>query len=133
MTIHPIIFHAVVKLLNHKKTYFFDFLSIFIMLINVIVSRPWEVPIQFFFAERIKEQVTRGHNIVADGWAGASKPHPHPKAPPTLKHTQKVSKMLVFNSITMTDQRTDRRTDRRTDKASYRVACPQLKTWSFIV
>ena len=25
-----------------------------------------------------KEQVTRGHNIVADGWAGASNPHPHP-------------------------------------------------------
>ena len=22
-------------------------------------------------------QVTRGHNIVADGWAGASNPHPH--------------------------------------------------------
>ena len=27
-----------------------------------------------------------------------------------------------------TDRRTDRRTDGRTDKASYRVACPQLKT-----
>ena len=23
------------------------------------------------------EQVTRGHNIVADGWAGTSNPHPH--------------------------------------------------------
>ena len=44
---------------------------------------------------------------VADGWAGAE--------------------MHVFalsNSITSTD----RRTERRTDKASYRVACPQLKT-----
>ena len=56
-------------------------------------------------------------------------PHPHPNPPPTLKHTLKVSKTLVFplfNSMT-TDRRTDRRTDGRTDKASYRVACPQLK------
>ena len=38
--------------------------------------------------------------------------------------------MRVFtlsNSITMTDGRTDQRTDQRTDKASYGVACPQLK------
>ena len=28
------------------------------------------------------KQVTRGHNIVADGWAGASNPHPHPMPPP---------------------------------------------------
>ena len=80
------------------------------------------------------KQVTRGHNIVADGWAGASNPHPHPNPLPTLKHTQKVSKTLVFplfNSITMTDGPTDQRTngptDQRTDKASYRVSCPQLK------
>ena len=69
--------------------------------------------------------MTRGHNIVADAWAGASDPHPHPNPFPTLKHTQKVSKTLVFllfNSMT-----TDQRTDGRTDKASYRVACPQLK------
>ena len=31
-----------------------------------------------------------GHNIVADGWAGASNPHPYPNPPPTLKHTQLV-------------------------------------------
>ena len=58
---------------------------------------------------KIRKQVTRGHNIVADGWAGASNPHPHPNPPPTLKPTQKVSKMLVFplfDSIT-TDGRTD--------------------------
>ena len=24
-----------------------------------------------------RKQVTRGHNFVADGWAGASNPHPH--------------------------------------------------------
>ena len=51
---------------------------------------------------------------VADGWAGAE--------------------MRVFalsNSI-ITDRRTDGPTDQRTDKASYRVACPQLKTWTEI-
>ena len=35
--------------------------------------------------------MTRGHNIVADRWAGASNPHPHPNPTPTLKHTQKLS------------------------------------------
>ena len=46
---------------------------------------------------------------VADGWAGAE--------------------MLVFPLFDswVTDRRTDGRTDGRTDKASYRVACPQLK------
>ena len=37
------------------------------------------------------EQVTRGHNIVAVGWAGASNLHPNPNSSPTLEHTQKVS------------------------------------------
>ena len=81
------------------------------------------------------QQVTRGHNIVAEGWAGASNPHPNPiPHPPTHKHTQKVSKTLVFllfNSIITngpTDGPTDGRTDGRTDIASYRVAGPQLKT-----
>ena len=52
----------------------------------------------------------------ADGWDGASNPHLNPPLP--LKPTHKVSKMLVFllfNLITMTDQRTDRRTDGQTD------------------
>ena len=60
----------------------------------------------------------RGHKIVAKRWVGAYNPHPHPNPPPTLKHTQKVSKMLVFplfNSMTMTDGPTDQRTDGRTD------------------
>ena len=61
------------------------------------------------------KQVTRGHNIVADGWAGASNPHPHPNPGPTLKHTQKVSKRVVVNSITMTDRPTNGPTDRPTD------------------
>ena len=42
---------------------------------------------------------------VADGWAGAE-----------------MRVFPLFNSIT-----TDRPTNGRTDKASYRVACPQLK------
>ena len=33
------------------------------------------------------KQVTRGHNIVVDGWAGASNPYPHPKPHPIKKHT----------------------------------------------
>ena len=38
--------------------------------------------------EEIEEQVTRGHNIVADGWAGAANPHPHPTPHPTPFPTQ---------------------------------------------
>ena len=44
-------------------------------------------------------------------------PQSAPKPTPTLKHTQKVSKTLVFplfNSITMTDGPKERRTDGRT-------------------
>ena len=61
-----------------------------------------------------RKQVTRGHKIVADGWAGASNPrtfHPY-----THAH------FPLFDIIILV-----RRTDRRTDKASYRVACPDLK------
>ena len=32
-----------------------------------------------------RKQVTRGHDIVADGWAGVSNPHPNPTSPP--QHT----------------------------------------------
>ena len=46
---------------------------------------------------------------VADGWAGAE-----------------MRVFTLFDSIVM-DGPTDQRTDGRTDKASYRVACPQLK------
>ena len=61
-------------------------------------------------------QGTRGHNVVADGWAGAYNPHPHPHPPQTHSQTQdnstKASKTRVFalfNSI-ITDGPTDRRT-----------------------
>ena len=70
------------------------------------------------------KQVTRGHIIVADGWAGASNPHSHPMPP--HQHTyQKKSKTLIFplfDSCVMdgrTDRRTDRWTDRPTDGRTY--------------
>ena len=59
---------------------------------------------------------------VADGWAGAEM---------QLSATKNVLKRSFPHCSTCvhgsTDRPTDRRTDRRTDKASYRVACPQLK------
>ena len=65
--------------------------------------------------------MTRGHNIVADGWAGAYNPHPYPRPPRTNSRTQIITMVLskardfvLINSITP-----DGTTDRRTDKASY--------------
>ena len=81
----------------------------------------------------------RGHNIVADEWAGAAaNPHPHqtplPIPLPTQTHAQKAFKTLVFPLLDScsrtngrTDGPTDGRTNRRIDKASHRVAYPQLK------
>ena len=34
-----------------------------------------------------RKQVTQGHNIIADSWAGVSNPQPHPN-PPLAPHTQ---------------------------------------------
>ena len=62
--------------------------------------------------------MTRGHNIVADGWAGAANPHRHPTPLPTRTHTQKASKTLVFplfDSCSWTDGQTDGATGRRTN------------------
>ena len=72
------------------------------------------------------EQVTRGHNIVADRWAGAANPHSHPSPLPTQTHTQKSFKTLIFTLFYSCSQN-NRPMDQRTDKASFRVACPQLK------
>ena len=33
------------------------------------------------------QELTRGHNIIADGWAGASNPHSHPKPHSMHKHS----------------------------------------------
>ena len=73
------------------------------------------------------QQVTRRHDIVADGWAGAANPHPHPTPYPTplptQTHTQKASKTLVFPLFDSCS-----RMDGWTNKAFYRVAWPQLKS-----
>ena len=44
--------------------------------------------------EGIKITEEKKRNIVADGWAGASNPHPH-----IHNHTQKVTKILVFSTF----------------------------------
>ena len=77
------------------------------------------------------QQVTRGHNIVADGWEGR----------PTPIHTQSLSQNSAYTKsfqnacfptfrLMLTDHWTDQQIDGQTDKASYRVACPQLKMGS---
>ena len=76
--------------------------------------------IQCILSER--EQVTRGHNIVADGWAGASTPQPTSNTQTYTKSIENAPFQLDHH-----DGPTDRRTDGPTDKASYRVARPQLK------
>ena len=75
----------------------------------------------------VVKQVTRGHNIVADGWAGVAnhRPHPmpHPTPLPTQTHSQKNLKRSFSHFATITS------TDRRT---SYTVACPQPKRYLII-
>ena len=65
--------------------------------------------------EKAAEQVTRGHNIVAAGWAGAFNPHLHPTPIPTLTQAYK---MLVSHFL----NHTHGPTDGPTDKASYHLA-----------
>ena len=62
-----------------------------------------------------EKEVTRPDTrpSVADGWAGAD------------MHILPLFDSMVTDGPT--DRRTDGRTVGRTDKASYRVACPQLK------
>ena len=71
-------------------------------------------PLQTWICPNPKEEVVRGHNIVADGWAGAANPHSHPTPYPapflTQTHTQKASKTLVFplfDSCSWTNGQTD--------------------------
>ena len=57
------------------------------------------------------KQGERGHNIVADGWAGASNPHLDPTHPPTtLKHLKRPLSYFLTRAHGRTDGRTDRRT-----------------------
>ena len=67
--------------------------------------------------------MTRGHNIVADGWAGASSPLPHPNLPHTQTYT-KSTKNARFSTYKLNDQRTDGRTDGRTDRRTDRRTKP---------
>ena len=69
-----------------------------------------------------EEQVTRGHNIVADGWAGAANPYPHPTPHPTPFSIQSHTfnhKKLLKRSCLQTDGQTDRKTDGWTDRQTY--------------
>ena len=64
------------------------------------------------------QQVTRGHNIVADGWAGASNPHPHPMPPHQHTYPKKHLKCSFFHFSTRalrTDRQADGRTNGQTD------------------
>ena len=60
--------------------------------------------------KREKNQGRIHGNPVADRWAGAE-----------------MRVLTLFDSCSRTNGPMDQRTDGRTDKASYRVACPQLK------
>ena len=68
-----------------------------------------------------KQQVTRGHNIVADGWAGAANPHAHltprPTQPPSQhRHIEKkVLKHSFSHFLTRVYERTDQQTEGRTN------------------
>ena len=63
------------------------------------------------------KQVTRGHNIIVDGWAGAAHPHPtpHPTPFPIETHTRKSSKTLAFPLFDLLLRTDGRQTDQRTD------------------
>ena len=60
--------------------------------------------------EVLCEQVTQDHNIVSDGWTGASNPHPHPKYP---THIHKMHLKRAFSHF-LTHRSMDRRTNRPT-------------------
>ena len=58
------------------------------------------------------EQVTRGHNIVADGWAGASNPNQHPMPPHQHTYPKQNIQIACFCTFQLVRYRqTDRRTD----------------------
>ena len=71
------------------------------------------------------EQVMRDHNIIADGWAGASNSHSHPTPNPSYKHTKSIynAHFPTFGLVSKDwrlNQCTTRPMDQRTDKISYR-------------
>ena len=58
--------------------------------------------------------MTRGHDIVANGWAGASNPNPHLTPFPTQTHTQKALKRSFFHFLSCVHGPTDGSMDGRT-------------------
>ena len=60
-----------------------------------------------------RKQVTRGHNIIADGWAGTCNSHPHPRP----HHTQTITTAALKMQLGQLDQHRpmDGQTDGLTD------------------
>ena len=71
----------------------------------------------------------QGHNIVADGWAGVSNPHSLSKPPYQHSYPNNIEN-AGYSHFSTSVLWTIGPMDQRTDKASYRVACPQLKRMS---
>ena len=72
--------------------------------------------------------MTRGHNVVAEGWAGASNPQSHPNhtpnPPPTHSHTNDTNYSTLNTRFSHFQFERDKWsvTNGWTDKASHRVA-----------
>ena len=53
----------------------------------------------FRIACKQQKQVTWGHNIIAEGWVGAAKPHPHPITLPTQAHTELIRIIIIWSNL----------------------------------
>ena len=71
------------------------------------------ITIFFCYTKALSKQVTRGHNVIADMWAGAANQRPFPQT-----NTQKAFNTLIFLLLDLHSWM-----DQRTDKASFRVTC----------
>ena len=71
---------------------------------------------------------TRGHDVVGEGWAGASHPQLHPNhtpnTPPTPSHTNNTNRSILNTRLSRFQLEHDKLSVNkgRTEKASYRVA-----------
>ena len=59
--------------------------------------------------------MTRGHNIVVDGWVGECNPHPHDTHIQTHRQSQLQHKKCAFLHVLTQSSRTNGRTDRPMD------------------